>query len=133
MPDLVAGRVQVNIGPCSTGMTFVKAGKLRVLATLLPARSGLLPDVPTASEAGMPELSAPTWQALVAPPRTPGAIVEKLAREVAEALKDPETIAQFDRIGVQAEFAGTAALEARIRDESPVWSRFVKQNGIEAE
>jgi tripartite-type tricarboxylate transporter receptor subunit TctC len=133
MPDLVAGRVHVNIGPCSTGMPFVTSGKLRVLATLLPSRSNLLPDVPTATEAGMPELSAPTWQALVAPPRTPKEIVEKLAREVAEALKDPETLAQFGKIGVQAEFAGPAALEARIRDESPVWSRFVKQNGIEAE
>ena len=133
MPDLVAGRVQVNIGPCSTGMPFVKSGKLRVLATLLPARSKLLPDVPTATEAGMPELTAPTWQALVAPPRTPKEIVERLAREVAEALKDPETLAQFDGIGVLVEFAGPAALGTRVRDELPVWSRFVKQNGIEAE
>jgi tripartite-type tricarboxylate transporter receptor subunit TctC len=133
MPDLVAGRVQVNIGPCSTGMTFVKSGKLRVLATLLPARSSLLPDVPTATEAGMPELSAPTWQALVAPPRTPKEIVERLAREVAQALKDPETLVQFERIGVQAEFAGPAALGARIREESSLWSGFVRQNGIEAE
>jgi tripartite-type tricarboxylate transporter receptor subunit TctC len=133
MPDLVAGRVQVNIGPCSTGMAFVNSGKLRVLATLLPARSSLLPEVPTATEAGMPELTAPTWQSLVAPPRTPKEIVEKLAREVAEALKDPETLAQFAKIGVLAEFAGPAALEARIRQESPEWSRFVKQNGIEPE
>lgn len=133
MPDLVAGRVHANIGPCSTGMPFVKTGKLRVLATLLPARSALLPDVPTAAEAGMPELSAPTWQALLAPPRTPKEVVERLAREVAEALKDPETLAQFGRIGVQAEFAGPAALEARIREEAPVWALFVKQNGIEAE
>ncbi len=133
MPDLVAGRVQVNIGPCSTAMAFVNSGKLRVLATLLPARSTLLPDVPTAAEAGMPELSAPTWQALVAPPRTPKEIVEKLSREVAEALKDPETVAQFAKIGVQAEFAGPVALEARIRAEAPAWSRFVRENGIEAE
>lgn len=133
MPDLVAGRVQVNIGPCSTGMAFVNSGKLRVLATLLPARSSLLPDVPTTGEAGMPELNAPTWQSLVAPPRTSREIVEKLASEVAEALKDPETLAQFAKIGVMAEFAGPAALEARIREETPVWARFVKQNGIEAE
>ena len=133
MPDLVAGRVQVNIGPCSTGMPFVKSGKLRVLATLLPARSALLPDVPTATEAGMPELSAPTWQALLAPPRTPKDIVGKLAQAVAEALRDPETLAQFEKIGVLAEFAGPAALEARIREESPAWGRFVKQNGIEPE
>jgi tripartite-type tricarboxylate transporter receptor subunit TctC len=111
----------------------VNSGKLRVLATLLPARSSLLPDVPTTSEAGMPELTAPTWQSLVAPPRTPKHIVDKLAREVAGALQDPETLAQLEKIGVMADFAGPAALDARIREESPLWSRFVRQSGIEAE
>jgi tripartite-type tricarboxylate transporter receptor subunit TctC len=133
MPDLVAGRVQVNIGPCSTGMQFVKSGKLRVLATLLPARSGLLPDVPTAAEAGMPELTAPTWQALLAPPGTPAAITERLAREVEAALQDADTRAQFERLGVLPEFTGPAALEARIRQEAPAWERFVRDNAIQAE
>lgn len=133
MPDLVEGRVQVNIGPCSTGMQFVKSGKLRVLATLLPERSSLLPEVPTASEAGMPELAAPSWQALVAPPRTPAAIVERVAREVADVMKDAQTRAQLDRLGVQPEAIGPAGLAARIRDEAPQWERFVQQNGIEPE
>lgn len=133
MPDLVEGRLQVNIGPCSTGMPFVKAGKLRVLATLLDQRSSLLPEVPTAAEAGLPELSAPTWQALLAPPRTPATVVERLAREVADALNDPQTRAQLERIGVQPAWAGPAALEARMRQDMPVWERFVRQNGLVAE
>jgi tripartite-type tricarboxylate transporter receptor subunit TctC len=133
MPDLAEGRVQVNIGPCSTGMVFVKSGRLRVLATVLPARSKLLPEVPTAAEAGLAELSVPTWQALLAPPRTPAAVVERLAREVDTALKDPETLAQLDRLGVQPESLGPAALAARIAQEAPQWERFARQAGIEPE
>jgi tripartite-type tricarboxylate transporter receptor subunit TctC len=133
MPDLVAGRVQVNIGPCSTGMPFVTTGKLRVLATLLPARSALLPDVPTAAEAGMAELAAPTWQALLAPPKTPRAIVDRLGAEVAESLKDREVLAQFAKIGVAAEYAPPAVLAARIRDETSAWASFAADYGIEKE
>lgn len=133
MPDLVTGRVQVNIGPCSTGMPFVKTGQLRVLATLLPARSALLPDVPTAAEAGMPELSAPTWQALVAPPGTPKHVVERLAGAVAEALADAGTLAQLERLGVAPEFASPAELDARMRQEATLWERFIRESAIEAE
>jgi tripartite-type tricarboxylate transporter receptor subunit TctC len=133
MPDLVAGRVQVNIGPCSTGMPFVATGRLRVLATVLESRSALLPDVPTAREAGMPELAVPTWQALLVPPRTPKAIAERLGKETAEALKDRETLAQFAKIGVEASYRDAAGLEALVREEAPVWERFVRENGIERE
>ncbi|MDZ7651167.1 MAG: tripartite tricarboxylate transporter substrate-binding protein, partial [Burkholderiaceae bacterium] len=79
------------------------------------------------------ELSVPTWQALLAPPRTPAPIVERLAREVADALNDPQTRAQLERIGVQPASAGPAALDARMRQDTPLWERFVRQNGIEAE
>jgi tripartite-type tricarboxylate transporter receptor subunit TctC len=133
MPDLVAGRVQVNFGPASTGMTYVKAGRLRALATLLPARSSLLPDVPTAIEAGYPEVKVPAWQALFAPPHTSRDIANRLSRAVAEALVDPETIAQFDRIGVQPAGSTPERLEAMIREDQPAWNRFIRDNGIEAE
>lgn len=133
MPDLVAGRVQVNIGPASTGMPYVKSGRLRVLATLLPARSTLLPEVPTAAEAGFPEVKVPTWQALLAPPRTSREIVDRLSRAVADALAEPATIAQFERIGVQPAGSTPEQLVALIREDQPAWSRFIRENGIEAE
>ncbi len=133
MPDLVAGRVQVNIGPASTGMTYVNGGRLRVLATLLPARSSLLPDVPTAAEAGFPDVKVPTWQALFAPPRTSREIANRLSQAVAEALADPAMLAQFERIGVQPAGSTPEGLEAMIREDQPAWVRFIRENGIEAE
>jgi tripartite-type tricarboxylate transporter receptor subunit TctC len=93
----------------------------------------LLPDVPTAAEAGMPELSAPTWQALLAPPRTAANVVERLSGEVDRALKDPATLSQLERLGVQPDSLGPVGLQARITQEAPQWERFVRQSGIEAE
>lgn len=133
MPDLVAGRVHVNIGPCSTGMPFVASGKLRVLATLMDSRVALLPDVPTAHEAGMPELSAPTWQALLLPPRAPAEVAARLSREAAESLQDPETLAQLRKLGVQPEYADAAVVVATIRAESPAWERFASEPGVARE
>lgn len=133
MPDLVAGRIQFNIGPASTGLPYVKAGRLRALAMLTPQRSPLLPEVPTAAEAGLAGLSVASWQALVAPPKTPRAIVERLSKGVSDALRDPETIAQLEKIGMHRAGSTPAELEARIRQEFPEWKRFVRDNGVEIE
>ncbi|MBK6982554.1 MAG: tripartite tricarboxylate transporter substrate binding protein [Betaproteobacteria bacterium] len=131
MPDLVAGRVQMNFGPASTGMTYVNGGRLRVIATLLPARSALMPDVPTAAESGFPDLVVPTWQALLAPPKTPPGVVDRLSRALEAALGDPEVLAMFKRIGVQPASSSPAALVTLMRDDASLWARFVKDYGIE--
>lgn len=133
MPDLVAGRVHLNFGPASTGMTYVNGGRLRVIATLLPVRSPLLPDVPTVIEAGFPDIAVPSWQALVAPPKTPRPVIDRLSRAVETALRDPETLAQFERIGVQPLGSTPQALEALMREETGLWKRFVQEHGIEPE
>ena len=133
MPDLVAGRVQMNFGPVSTGMTYVNGGRLRVVATLLPARSPLLPEVPTAAEAGFPELAVPTWQALLAPPKTPRAVIDPLSRAVQAALRDPATLAQLARIGVLPLGSSPQGLEALMREDAAVWMRFTREHRIEPE
>jgi tripartite-type tricarboxylate transporter receptor subunit TctC len=133
MPDLVAGRVQMNFGPASTGMTYVNGGRLRVLATLLPVRSPLLPEVPTAAEAGFPDLSVPTWQALLAPPKTPRDVTDRLSWAVDAALRDPETLALFGRIGMQPSGSSPKALEALMREDASLWRRFAQDNRIEPE
>ena len=123
MPDLVSGRVHLNFGPASTGMPFVKDGRLRVLATLTPERSSLLPDVPTAAESGFRDLAVPSWQALVAPPKTPREVIDRFASEaVGKALRDPETLAQFEKIGVQPLGSTPQALEALMREEQGLWA-----------
>jgi len=131
MPDLVSGLLQVNIGPASTGLPHVQSGRLRALAVLTSQRSSLLPDVPTAVEAGMPGLSVPTWQGLVAPPKTPRAIAEKLSKSVNDALRDPETSSRLEKIGLLRTGTTPDELEALIRRDATLWSAFVRDTGIQ--
>ncbi|MGB6102347.1 MAG: tripartite tricarboxylate transporter substrate binding protein [Pusillimonas sp.] len=89
MIDLVANRVQTMIDPPSTGINYVKDGRLRALATTLHTRSPLLPDVPTINEAGFPDFTISNWMGLVAPAGTPREIIDKLNKVFRDALESP--------------------------------------------
>jgi tripartite-type tricarboxylate transporter receptor subunit TctC len=130
LPDLLAGRVQVYFTPISPGLPHVKEGKLRLIATLLPQRTPVAPDAPTIAEAGMAGVSVPTWQAIFAPPKTPREITDRLARDIAQAMKDPDLRAQFERLAILPEGSTPEVLAAAIRDEQKVWAQFVRDNGI---
>ena len=133
MPDLIAGRVQLNIGPFAAGLPHVKAGKLRMLATLLPQRSPAAPDVPTLSEAGVLNVTSPTWQAIFAPPKTPKNVADRLAKEVALALRDEKLRAQFEGQAVQGESSTPEALAVIVNEDIITWRRFVRENNIPQE
>jgi tripartite-type tricarboxylate transporter receptor subunit TctC len=133
MQDLVAGRVQFQIGPIGLGLPQVRDGKLRLLAVLLPERSPLVPEVPTVAEAGFPNLVVPTWQALLAPAGTPKAITERLAREVETALRDPALRGHFEQIGMQLRGQGPDALAAAIARDTEAWRNFLRENDVPQE
>lgn len=133
MPDLIAGRVQVYITPIGLGLPYAKDNRLRLLATLLSQRSAAAPEVPTIAEAGMAGVSVPTWQAIVAPPKTPPEIAERLHREIRLVLQDRDVRAQFDRQAFQIEGSTPVALAASIKDEFQAWSQFVRENDITPE
>ena len=133
MPDLISGRLQLNFGPFAGGFPHVKDGKLRMLATLMSKRSPAAPDVPTLLEAGVPNVSSPTWQAVFAPPKTPRDIVDKLAREIAKAVKDAALLEQFEKQAVQAEATTPEGLAAIVTADVEAWRRFVLENNIPQE
>lgn len=133
MPDLLSGRVQWNFAPLSGGLQHVKEGKLRMLAILLPKRSAIAPDVPTLDEAGVTGVSSPTWQAIFAPPRTPGEIADRLAREVAAALRTPSLRALLEQQGLQVEGSGPEALAAAIAQTQQTWLTFIREYNIPQE
>jgi tripartite-type tricarboxylate transporter receptor subunit TctC len=88
---LLAERIQVAFVDAPTLASHVKAGRLRGLAVTTPKRAGILPDVPTMMEAGVPYFEITGWFALFAPPGTPKAIVNKLYEESAKILQMPDT------------------------------------------
>jgi tripartite-type tricarboxylate transporter receptor subunit TctC len=132
LPDLLAGRVQMNFGPLSNGLAQVKEGKLRLLA-VLPQRSAAAPDVPTLAQAGVPQVALPTWQALFAPPHTPAALAERLAREVALALADPALRAQLEQLSLQVEASTPQALDALAERDGRAWRSFVSEYDVAQE
>lgn len=97
MVDLVANRVQAMVDPPSTGLTYVKEGRLRALATTLHTRSPLLPYVPTLVEAGLTDFTISNWMGLVAPAGTPRAIIDRLNAAFRKALESPDVKEQFAR------------------------------------
>jgi len=95
--DLVGNRVQVMWATPTTGLPFVKEGKIRALVTQLTKRSPLLPDVPTIHEAGLPKFTITSWAALFGPAKLPKEIVARLHKEFTTAMSKPDVLAQMDK------------------------------------
>jgi tripartite-type tricarboxylate transporter receptor subunit TctC len=133
MPDLLNGRVQMNIGPLSGGLPHVKENRLRLLAVLLPQRAAVAPDVPTLAEAGITSVSLPTWQAILAPPRTPRAIAERMSREIAQALNDPGVRGPLEQQGILVQGLGPEEMALIIARDTETWRNFVRDYDIPQE
>jgi len=133
MPDLISGQVQMNFGPIVSGLQHVRAGKLKLLATALPQRSALLPDVPTLAELGVPAGGLPSWNAIFAPPATPREITEKIALAVSAAVRDPAVAGPLSQSGVEPLGTGPQQLAEAVASASKVWQDFVRTYNIPQE
>lgn len=133
MPDLLAGRVQVNFGPLAAGIGQTKEGRLRVLGCLAPSRSAALPDVPTFAESGLAGVAVPTWQSVFAPPKTPADIVGRLSAAIGRATLDAELRSQYERQNFLASASTPEQLRQMIAADLRTWTQFIQDNEIEKE
>jgi tripartite-type tricarboxylate transporter receptor subunit TctC len=90
MTDLVSGQIHMMFSTGTLTPTFVKDGKIKSLVTLLPKRSPLMPDVPTAAELGIGKLTITPWAGFFGPAGMPGDVVDKLSLELRNALARPD-------------------------------------------
>ena len=117
----------------STG-ALVKAGKMRILATISPKRLSTHPDVPTVGESGGPaNFHVDTWMSLVVPKATPAAIVSQLGADIGKVLADPEVVSKFRTFGVEPETASPARIAEMTRTELKQNAELVQRIGIKAE
>ena len=130
IPDLLDARVHMMFGTGGVTAPLVKEGKLRALATLLPVRSSLLPDVPTMAEAGMPQLSVVIWGGLFGPAKMPKDVVERLSREVNAILQRPEVREQLERQGVEPGGSTAAEFGAFLEQQLADWGRAAREAGL---
>ncbi len=101
IPDLIAGRVDLTVAALSSLLPQVRSGALRALALTSPQRSPLAPEIPTAAEAGMPELQIDGWICVLTTGGTPTPIVERLDQEIAKVLALPQVRDAFAKQGVE--------------------------------
>ena len=128
--DLLAGRITLMFNVAATLAPHVAAGKLKAIAVAQPKRSGIMPDVPTISEAGMPGFDVGIWIGLLAPVNTPPDIVAKLAASANEALKSDMVQAALRPQGIDPLGGGPAAFSDFIRADIEKWTSILASTGL---
>jgi tripartite-type tricarboxylate transporter receptor subunit TctC len=131
--DIIAGRVQLLWATPTTGLSHLKDGKLRALATNLKTRSSLLPDVPTMTEVGVPQYSVVSWAALYGPAKLPREIQLRLNKEFHDAMKRPEVIAQMEKQAFPMSPSTPEELGAFTRSQLEAYRAILKSIGIQPE
>lgn len=132
--DVLGNHVQFTFATPASTLQHVKEGKLKAMAVLLPARTALMPGVPTGAEAGLPPLNAGTWAGLFAPAKTPPEIVQRMAREMNAAIQRPEVRERVAALGF--ELAGTVTPDEMggfMRDQLQAWAKAFKDAGMQPE
>ena len=132
--DLLGGQVHLMFSNPTSTVPHVKSGKLRALGVMDAKRNPSLPDVPTALEAGLPELSnVIEWYGVVVPAATPASIVQRLSGAVLRVMAAPDVVERVTQIGQTPSPAGPEQFARLIREDHARWQRVVKISGAKAE
>ncbi|WP_198384021.1 tripartite tricarboxylate transporter substrate binding protein [Roseomonas sp. KE2513] len=130
--DLISGQVPVSFASVTTVRQYVENGTLRGLAVISGHRSPQLPDVPTVAEAGVPNYESSNWYGLVAPARTPPAVIARLNAVMREALSDPAIVTVLRQQGLEPAANSPDDFKAFIRSETEKWGRVRRAAGASA-
>jgi tripartite-type tricarboxylate transporter receptor subunit TctC len=131
LTDVAAGRVQFSMAPIASSVNLVKEGRLRALGVSSKQRSGIYPDIPTIAEAGLPGFDWNSWGALLAPGKTPRAIIDKLNREVTRILVLPDVVERLRALGAEPAPMTPAQLDQHIAQQVRVVAQLARKAGIE--
>ena len=130
--DVLGGQLPLVAVNAVEVLPHVKAGKLRVLATLSAERVSTLPDAPTIAESGFPGFEASVWHAVIAPKGTPPAVVEKLRAEIHKALADPEVRDRLAALGAVVAPTTPQELATLVRSEHERYGKLIREANIKA-
>ena len=131
-PAVISGEVDFFFSVPSDILPHVKAGRMKALAIATAKRSPIAPEVPTAAEAGLPGFEVDLWYGLLAPAHTPRAVVERLSREVARALQQPDVSGKIVALASEPMMMGPEQFHAAIRKDVEKWTRVIRESGITA-
>jgi tripartite-type tricarboxylate transporter receptor subunit TctC len=131
--DLIGGQVNAMSAEVPVLMPQIKAGKAKILAIAAQGRSEVIPDVPTWAELGYADVVADNWSGVLAPPRTPAAVVAKLNAAFNSVVKDPDVRKRLADVGVSAIGGAPEDLTALITSETARWRKVVAETGVKIE
>jgi tripartite-type tricarboxylate transporter receptor subunit TctC len=129
--DVVAGHVPYMWSVISIATPFVKQGRMKALAIAAEHRAPGLPEVPTTGEGGLADFSVSGWYILVAPAKTPQAVIERVNDAAQKALKNEAVLQRLAASGTQPIGAGPVEAAAHIRAEMARWDRVLKAAGVQ--
>jgi tripartite-type tricarboxylate transporter receptor subunit TctC len=132
LTDLVGGQVDIMFDNLGVSLPLVKAGQLRLLAVATAKRMSSLPDVPTLAET-LPGFESAAWFAIVAPPKTPKQIIEKINADVNEILKQPDLAPRMADLSAEVVGGTTAATAKYMREDVERWNKVIKAANVKLE
>ena len=129
-PDLIAGRVQFAFVTINSAQGHVKANRLRALAISSARRSNAAASVPTVAESGYPGYAVTQWYGVLAPAKTPRAIVTRLNTAFVAVIDDPEMASHFAKDGAEGASSTPQQFAAFLKSEQQRWGRLIKAAGL---
>jgi tripartite-type tricarboxylate transporter receptor subunit TctC len=131
--DLVGGQIAAAMNPSGDYLQYMKTGRVRVLATSGKQRSPFLPEVPTFTELGYPDVTSEEWFGFYAPAKTPAATIAAANAAITTALKDKTVVDALAIVGLVAHGSTPQEMAADQKAEFERWGPLVKQIGFTAE
>ncbi len=133
LTDLASGQVQVMFSSLPAAMAFIKAQRVRPLAVSTAKRAPALPDAPTVMESGVPGYEVEYWYGIFAPAATPREIVSKLHEEIAQAVRQPDVVANLANQGATPGGLTQPQFADFVKSEAAKWGPVVKASGAKAD
>jgi tripartite-type tricarboxylate transporter receptor subunit TctC len=130
---LAGGETHMMFVTASSAMTFVKNGRIKLLAVTSGKRLAAFPDTPTMAEAGYPELTSGSWQGVFVPAGTPKEVVDKLYSAVIETMKSPEVVQRLATGGVDVVTSKPGEFTKFVQSETDRWGKAVREAGATAD
>jgi tripartite-type tricarboxylate transporter receptor subunit TctC len=133
IPDIMSGQVAILFDNVMTSLPNIKAGKVKGIAISSPARSPLVPDLPTVAESGLPGFQSLVWFGLLGPAGTPKAAVDRVNAEMNKALGLPDIQAKFAQMGFEPAGGTATDFAQAIERDAQKWSKVIKDAGVRPE
>ncbi len=128
--DLLAGRVQMAFESLPTVLPHIRTGALRAIGVTTPARTPVLPELPSLAEAGLPGFDASLWYAVMGPAGISPQIVKTLHDAVVDSLNSPEVKQRLSEQGADLATSTPAELAEFVRKDTVKWNGFIKRAGV---